>query len=115
MFTVLGGHLAGALVITAIVPEFGAVTVLVVIGDLQMWSDYFPPTSHVAYRRLAALSIGVLSVLSLQSWTGLGEAVGPWLLIAFLIGHSCGVSLLIARQSWLVIQIGRRQGEELVL
>jgi signal transduction histidine kinase len=115
VLTVLFGHLAGALAVTLIVPEFASISVLIVIGDLQLWSDFLARSSHMHYQRIAAVSAGMLGLLSLQQWTSVGRDAPQWLLLVFLVGQGIGITLLIARQTWETMNRAKAQGQQLAI
>jgi signal transduction histidine kinase len=107
------GHLVGALTVTTIVPELAPITLLIIVCDVQLWYEYVSTRPNFTYERVAAVAAGLLSLLSLQKWTGVGQAAPQWLLLALLVGQGSGIALLAARQSWQTLTAARRQGEEL--
>jgi signal transduction histidine kinase len=106
------GHIFGAVVATAILPEIAPVTMAIVIGDLQLWYEHVG-TAGRGFRRFAVVFAATIGALSLQNWTRLGERVHEWVLIAFLLGFGIGVSSLCARQSFDTIATARRRGQEI--
>ena len=114
VLTVVAAHVFASLVATAILPEFGPITTLIVVGDLQFWIEHLGSSHRRVVQQLAAGVVGALSVLSLQRWTGLGTDAPRWLLLLFVVGQGCGVGLMVARSNWSMMTRCRQQRDELL-
>lgn len=108
------GQAFAALSTVALLPEFVGIVVLIMFGDLQLAK--FLDRRH-ANRYLAGFVVvaGLVGLLSIQSWTGLGGSVPRSVLVAVVVIHTAATGLVssrFARESYAAM---RRSMEELRL
>jgi hypothetical protein len=99
-----GAHLIGAMLTVAILPEGILLGLLVVLSDLVLIARFGSPKRQQMYWWIGALVAGVLSLLSLQSWTQFGQSIPKSLLVVGLMIH-------VAITSWIVAGMTRRNAE----
>ncbi len=111
----IAGHTFGILASCALLPEFGPLTMLVLIGDIGLVPEVTPrwqPRFIGALMMAAAAS----ALLSLQSWTGLAQSAPEWIVVVSMISHSTATGLAIAashRSSYYALSSANERLEEL--
>ena len=91
---VIGAHLAASMPTVAILPEGAAPVALLLVGDVVLAAAFVRRRQLHRYIVAAMIATAGVGLLSLQSWTGLGQHLPHRVLVGVLALHVLGTGAL---------------------